>query len=226
MLLEKRARRKGRIVSVKACVSVRVLVMGPLENNVYLIDDGKACVVVDPTANAERIVEAVGKQRVDAIVLTHAHWDHVGAAAKLRALTGAQAVASAIDAPYINGKKKLDPSHREFDPCPIDRTLKDGDVLEIGSMRWRTLETPGHTPGSICLFLEPRFGSDPSGAPVLVSGDTLFAGAHGRTDFVGGSPAAMRASLAKLAKLPRETLVLPGHNAFTVIEHELPWMSR
>lgn len=208
------------------CVPVEFLVMGPIENNVYIIGDGASTFVVDPTCDAPRIVEALDGRALDAIVLTHAHWDHVAAAADLRQLTGATTVASVLDAPVIDGSHELDPSHRPFPPCPIDRVVKDGDELDIGAMKWHVMETPGHTPGSMCLLLEPQYGSNPEGAPVLVAGDTLFRGAHGRTDFVGGDPAAMRQSLANLAKLPPEVVVLPGHNTPTTIAAELPWMMR
>ena len=73
----------------------------------------------------------------------------------------------------------------------MDKMVVDGEELVIGNMKWKVLETPGHTRGSICLFLDPQYGSDPDGAPVLISGDTLFHGAHGRTDFEGGNPADM-----------------------------------
>ena len=112
------------------------------------------------------------------------------------------------------GTMVVDPS------CPVDRTVAHGDVVEVGNMKWKVIETPGHTPGSICLFDIPQFGNHPKGLPVLISGDTLFAGTIGRTDFEGGSMADMRASLKKLAALPDDTAVLPGHNNLTTIGAE------
>ena len=210
----------------KACVSLEVLVMGPIENNVYIVSDDATTFVVDPTCDATRIMKALDGRKLSAIVLTHAHWDHVGAAKELRDLTNARVIASEKDAPFIDGTRNLGSSHRGFDPCPVDERVSEGDMLEIGAMKWRVIETPGHTPGSMCLFLDPQYGSDRDGAPVLISGDTLFAGTHGRTDFEGSDPAAMRESLKKLAELPPETLVLPGHNNLTLIAHELSWLKR
>ena len=154
---------------------VEYLVLGMLENNVYIISDGKATIVVDPTCKPDEIIKAAGGS-VDAIILTHRHSDHVGAAKELRD--------------------------------------------KIGDMPWKVILTPGHTEGGICLFIDPRFGTNPEGAPVLISGDTLFCGSIGRTDFQGGDMNAMRRSLKRLAVLPDETVVLPGHNSTTKIGNE------
>ena len=97
---------------------------------------------------------------------------------------------------------------------------EDGDVVEIGNMAWKVMVTPGHTKGGTCWYLVPQFGNHEDGAPVLISGDTLFEGSVGRTDFEGGSMKEMRASLRKLAFLPDETIVLPGHGRQTTIGAE------
>ena len=212
-------------MAVKPCVKIEVAVLGPIENNVYIIEGPDATFVVDPTEQAPYIVDLLKGRPCAAIVLTHAHWDHVGAARELRELTGATVIASVVDAPLIDGSEPLGRNRRGFEPCPVDRAVSDGEIVEIGSMKWRVMVTPGHTPGSMCLFLDPAFGADPEGIPVLISGDTLFSGAHGRTDFEGGNPAAMRESLLRLAELPEETLVLPGHNQLTTIALERPWMA-
>lgn len=201
------------------CVPIEFLVLGMIENNVFIISDGEATMVVDPSCKADEILKAVGDRKVDAIVLTHRHSDHVGAAKELRDKTGATVIASAIDAPWIAGEKRARDDMR-FDPCPVDHTVADGDILKIGNMAWKVIGTPGHTPGGICLFLDPQFGSNPAGDPVLVSGDTLFCGSIGRVDFEGGDMKAMRKSLKRLAMLPDETIVLPGHNDLTKIGDE------
>lgn len=201
------------------CVSVEYLVMGMLENNVYVVSDGKATMVVDPACQADRIVEALDGRTVDAIMLTHFHNDHIGAAAELRRLTGAPVIASALDQPGIENPVSLG-MPKAAEPCPVDHAVADGDIVQIGDMPWKVLLTPGHSKGSMCWYIAPEFGSNPEGAPVLLSGDTLFAGTIGRTDLPGGSLQEMRGSLKKLAMLPDETAVFPGHGDFTTIGAE------
>lgn len=205
---------------VTACVDIETLVLGMLENNVYIIGDGKATFAVDPSCDASGILRALGSRKLDAIVLTHKHFDHIGAACELREATGATVIASAIDAPYIEDAKLVEQDVRKTKPRPIDQKVADGDIVEIGGMAWKVIATPGHSLGSICLFLDPRFGSRPEGDPVLISGDTLFQGTIGRTDFEGGSLQDMRRSLKRLAVLPDETMVLPGHFGATTIGAE------
>jgi glyoxylase-like metal-dependent hydrolase (beta-lactamase superfamily II) len=204
-----------------ACVNIEFLVMGMIDNNVYIVDDGEGCFVVDPSIDADRILEAIGQRTLDAIVITHGHWDHIGAAADLRAATGARVIASAADTPAITGEAPFGGHIFHNAPCVVDEMLEDGDVVEVGSMKWRVIATPGHTMGSVCFYLEPADGQ--SGAPVLISGDTLFAGTCGRTDFPESDPKAMHQSLARLRELPDETIVLPGHNNLSVMSREKTW---
>lgn len=202
------------------CVDVEILVQGPLQNNVYIISDGEGVMAIDPSADADEIVRALGGRELDAIVLTHCHYDHVGAAADLARKTGATVIASAIDAPIICGEAPISAENHPFETPSVDYRAEDGDIVEIGNMAWKVLITPGHTKGGMCWYLVPQFGNHADGAPVLVSGDTLFAGTVGRTDFAGGSAEDMKASMRKLAFLPDETAVLPGHGELTTIGAE------
>ena len=206
------------------CVPVTRLELGLIENNVFIIDDGAGCMVVDPSCDEQRIVEALAGRALDAIIITHAHWDHLGAASALRAATGAPVIASATEAPCVDGRTTYDRHSRRSEPCPVDRTVEDGDIVKIGNMEWHAIMTPGHTPGSMCLYLEPTAGQE--GAPILISGDTVFAGRHGRDDFPEGNADDMRASLTRLAALPPETIVLTGHNDLTTIARESSWLPR
>ena len=204
-----------------SCIPIEFLVMGPIDNNVYIIGSGEDLFVVDPTCEADRILAALDGRVPSAIVLTHQHWDHVGAAADLRTATGAPVIAHTLDAPFITGERSLRNQSPLFKTCPVDRTVEHEDMLEIGKIAWRVLHTPGHTPGSMCLFAAAKDSPNPDGASVLVSGDTLFAGATGRTDFENGSPDDMRnVALPRLAELPDETIVLPGHEGLTTIATE------
>lgn len=202
------------------CVDVEFIVAGMLQNNIYLVSDGAATLAVDPGSHADDIIAALGERSLDAIILTHFHFDHVSAAAELREKTGALVIASALDAPVITGEVGAESAHRRFNPSPVDHVVEDGDIVQIGNMAWKVLLTPGHSPGSMCWFLKPQFGNHAEGAPVLISGDTLFAGTVGRVDFEGGSAEDMAASMKKLAFLPDETVVLPGHGEQTTIGAE------
>lgn len=201
------------------CADVKYLVLGDLQNNVFIISDGEKAMVIDPTCQAKRILAALDGLDLDTIVITHAHDDHMNAAAELREKTGACVVASKIDKRDIENPTPQGPSAGAV-PCKVDLAVSQGDVVRVGNMEWKVIETPGHTKGSMCLFMVPQHAPNKGGIPILVAGDTLFAGSIGRTDFVGGSMPDMRASLKKLAALPDDTAVLPGHNGLTTIGSE------
>lgn len=214
------------------CVPVDRIVMGLLENNVYLIrvrkssDGSKAVMVVDPTCDAAGILDTVRRKfgdaaTVAAIVLTHHHSDHMGAAYDLREMTGAPVIASRVEQPLVEEPVKVGTAPLPLPhSCPVDKPVEDGQTIAIGDVSWEVILTPGHSKGSMCLLTRPAGGGSEGVCPVLVSGDTLFAGAIGRTDFMGGSMDDMRASLRKLQKLSDDTIVLPGHGSLTTIAAE------
>lgn len=211
--------KNGTYAVTGACIDIELMVLGPIQNNTYLLTDGQALICVDPAADVHRIISAIGNRKLDAIFVTHHHNDHVGALRELRDATQAPVYASAIDAPQIEHRSDPDPMFPSQD-CAVDFKLQDKEVFDIGMMQWKTIVTPGHTPGGACFFLDAQYGTRIQDANVLVSGDTLFAGSIGRTDFAGGDDAAMRRSLKRLSQLPGDTLVLPGHNSLTTIGME------
>ena len=212
---------------LKGCIPVHYTIHGLLDNNVYYFEDNGVNCIVDPTRDAEYLMNTFGIEKLDYVIITHGHWDHCGAANDLRKITNAKVIASAIDAPVIEGTVTLGKKHRRYIPCPVDIKLNDKDTIQIGSIALEAILTPGHTPGSMCLYTSSTSVSDDSlpKAPIMFSGDTLFYQTHGRTDFEGGSPEDMVLSLRRLATYPDNTIVLPGHGRFTSIGAEKTWIA-
>ncbi len=200
-------------------IHVERLVLGELETNCWLVEDGAGgpLLVIDPAGEPEVVLGAIGDRAVASIVLTHGHFDHLGAADAVAHAYDAPLAVHALDAARVvdaeaNGGAAFGYAYTAAAPA---RLLADGDVVASGRLALRVLHTPGHTPGSICLF-EP---GTPDG-PRLFCGDTLFAGSVGRTDLPGGDPRALRASIGRLASLPPETVAHPGHGPDTTLERE------
>ena len=201
--------------------------VGILQCNCLIIGDPKTreALVVDPGDEIERILSMLGRYKltVKAIISTHAHIDHVGGLAKLHQYTGAPVMMHGDDLPLYHGMEV----QAAFLGVPtpelteIDQLLKEGDILPWGHFQANVIHTPGHTPGSVSLFLPKECGKVKLAQPQLFAGDTLFAGSIGRTDLWGGSMEQIMESLTgKLMQLPEETLVHPGHGGTTTIGEE------
>lgn len=200
-------------------LKISYIVLGLLSNNVYIIESNNQFGIVDPSCRENDILEFAGTKNISKIILTHYHFDHVGAAHSLKKLTNAKTFASEIDSEYIENPDNIPVFHRKVDACNVDIKLREGNEIKIGSSFWKVFETPGHTKGGICLY-----NANADRFPILISGDTLFKRSCGRTDFEDSDPQKMQESLIKLSKLPDETLVLPGHESMTTIEHERHYM--
>ena len=189
-------------------------VVGPIEENCYIVDVSGELLVIDPGANAEEIIEKLAGRGIKYIALTHGHWDHIGAVSALVAKTHAKVAASELDVERIENCKN-DYVKSQPDGLPkVDIKLKDGDSLQVGDATFDVIETPGHTQGSLCFYNKKEH--------VLFSGDTLFAGGrHGRCDFEESSLDNMISSLRdKLSLLPDETIIYPGHEEKSTMQKE------
>jgi hydroxyacylglutathione hydrolase len=201
--------------------------VGLLQCNCSIIGDPitREALVLDPGDEVHRIMDLLGRHKltVKAIVSTHAHIDHVGGLKKLHDYTGAPVLMHRDDVPLYQAMD-MQAAFLGVEPPPlvdVHQFLREGDKLEWGNLQAQVIHTPGHTPGSSCLFLPAESGNVMIGAPQLFAGDTLFAGSIGRTDLWGGSMEKMMDSLRhKLLALPDDTVVYPGHGATTTIGEE------
>jgi hydroxyacylglutathione hydrolase len=201
--------------------------VGMLQCNCSIIGDPvtREALVIDPGDEVTRILELLGRHKltVKAIVSTHAHIDHVGGLSKLHQYTGAPILMHRDDLPLYQGMDVQAAFLGVATPeiTDVDQLLKEGDSLRWGSFEASVIHTPGHTPGSVCLYLPKEAGTIFMPSPRLFAGDTLFAGSIGRTDLWGGSMEQITDSIrGKLMKLPDETIVYPGHGPLTSIGQE------
>jgi glyoxylase-like metal-dependent hydrolase (beta-lactamase superfamily II) len=188
---------------------IHEVVVGPMDNNVFVLrcrETGDA-VLLDAANEHEKLLELCRRLEVRKVLETHGHWDHI------------QAVPAVRDAGYDVGVTAEDASMLPS----YDFVLEDSSVITVGRLRLHTIFTPGHTAGSMCFKLE--------GSPVLFSGDTLFPGGPGATQYGGDFPTIIRSIEDRLfSQLPRETIVMPGHGLDTTIGKEQPhlqeWIDR
>jgi hydroxyacylglutathione hydrolase len=214
-----------------------IIPVGLLQCNCSILGDPETreAIVVDPGDDVDRILEILRRHqlKVLAIVSTHTHIDHVGGLARLHRVTGAPVLFHEADLPLY---RSLDVQAQWLGiPTPetmrIQDFVKEGDTLRWGGFGAQILHTPGHTPGSISLVVQPTSVPKqaftvaahvkPPGASFLLAGDTLFHGSIGRTDLPGGSfPQILSSIREKLLVLPDEVIVFPGHGDTTTIGEE------
>ncbi len=211
---------------------IETLAVGPMMANCYVVagEGSPEAVVIDPGADARDILETVRRHglRVAAIINTHGHADHIAANGRVIQETGAPLLAHRAEAAMLT-KPSLNLSSwaglQIFGP-PADRLLEDGDEVKVGTLLLKVLHTPGHTRGGICLVARddsanPACGRGKCQGPSIFSGDTLFAGSVGRTDFPGGSfEDLIRSIKEKLLVFDDDTEVYPGHGPATTIGEE------
>lgn len=195
-------------------MKIKTLHLGLIKTNCYLISTEKAAVVIDPgfdrPATLDFLNENSDKERL--ILLTHAHFDHIGGAEVLREKTGVRIGIGELDADGLSDTELnlSDMFHEHISPFKPDFAYKNGDIITVGDIELKVISTPGHTVGGVSYLTEDK----------LFSGDTLFENSIGRTDFPGGNLKVLQRSLKKLMSLPPLTKVYPGHGDSTTIARE------
>ena len=195
---------------------VKRLVVGPLQENTYIIGDEttKQAMVIDPGDEPDRILDEIKANSLEviAIVFTHAHFDHIGAAGDIKKETGAKILMHKNDEEtYALAKDQAAFWGFEIDDIPRpDEFIDEGDELKVGNHSFKVMHTPGHSRGSVCLL----------GESIMLTGDTIFQGSVGRTDFPGGSIEELKKSFKRLIELPEEIQILSGHGPETTVGRE------
>ena len=197
---------------------VRSFAVGPVQENCHIVRSGaqsSRAVIVDPGDEPERLLEAARALgvEIEAILLTHCHFDHIGAVAPLARATGAPVYCPKIELPLLSDVMRwVPPGFGPFESYEADHELSGGERLNLAGMDIEVLYTPGHSPGHLTYAT--------GGA--LLSGDVLFQGSVGRVDLPGGDWATLEASIEQLVRrFPGETVVYPGHMGVTTLEREL-----
>ncbi len=199
---------------------IKTFTSGPVDTNCYLVGcplTNQAAIIDAPQGVTSKILSE-NQFEIKLIFITHSHWDHIADAAKLKETFHVPLYVHPDDAENLKqpGSDKL-PLFFPIESVEVDGFLKEGEIFHVGSLEFHVIETPGHSPGGICLYLPKE--------KILFSGDTLFQGTIGRVNFPTSSPKKMWESLKRLAKLPKETKVYPGHGPATTIGAE-EWMER
>jgi len=200
---------------------IETFITGPLDTNTYLVIDevSRRAFVIDAGKDScKEILEAVEERefKIIYIINTHGHWDHTADDKILRDSTKAELVIHELDADLLAKGISLPHFNLTTQAIKPDFLLRDGDLLKLGDNGWKIIHTPGHTRGSICVYSKDK--------RTIFSGDLLFAGSYGRTDLEGGDELKMMDSLKRIASLPKNTQVFPGHGERTSIGKE-KWLN-
>jgi len=197
---------------------IEKIIVGLLETNCYLVSSNKEAIIFDPADNLDLILKKLDGNKLKYIILTHCHFDHILACKDLKVNTKAKIIAHKDEVSILDRRTPNVPyfsfsSDNMINISNIDIFAKEGDVVSIGNFKFKIIHTPGHTPGGICLYEK--------NAKILFSGDTIFAGTFGVTQYPGGDLKQIKESIEKkLFTLPDDILVYPGHGREFVLGEE------
>lgn len=201
-------------------IDVRMFTVGPVQENCFIVraKDSDRGVIVDPGEEADRLIEAldaIGIKTVEAILVTHTHFDHIGAVAPVAAATGAPVYCPALETNVLANIMEYVPwpGFGPFESYDADHTVSGGEQLELAGLTLDVIFTPGHSPGHVTYAIKDE--------NALFSGDVLFQGSVGRVDLPGGDWPTLLASIETLVDtFPPETQVYPGHMGLTTLGRE------
>lgn len=200
---------------------VRAFTVGPVQENAYIVradSESTRAVMVDPGEEPERLLQAASELgvQIEAILITHCHFDHIGAVAPVVAATGAPVWCPEFERPLLSDIMRwVPPGFGPFESYEPEHTVKGGEQLKMAGMEFEVIFTPGHSLGHVTYALTG------AGPPLLLSGDVLFQGSVGRVDLPGGDWGTLERSIAGLLeRFPDETVVYPGHMGVTTLGRE------
>lgn len=199
-------------------IKIEVFSLGPLETNAYLLttEDGQRGVIIDPGMNPQALIKRIANVNIETILLTHAHFDHIGGVDAIRKDKGCPVYLHALEADWLtdpkkNGSLRWPELGGAIQSDPAEYDLDEGQVLNVLDIQLKVMHTPGHSPGSVSFLWENH----------LFSGDVLFRLSVGRTDLPGGNQRDLIDSIhGKLFELSDEVVVYPGHGSKTTIGYE------
>ncbi len=188
-------------------VKIEQIPIGPFEVLTYIVSCGGKAAIIDPAGDEDRIIKIIEDSGLEPLYIlnTHAHADHILGNKKLRDYFGIPVCMHEEEKRFFSNEEVRRQMEKELGIKTdffVDKELKDGEILPLGDCNIEVIHTPGHSPGSVCFLIEKN----------LFTGDTLFVGAAGRTDIIGGSLDTLLSSLKKIIQLPADTVIWPGHD--------------
>ncbi len=193
---------------------IRLFPSGDIAVNTYIVHENGAAVLIDTPFAPDEALDVLKENSLTLkkILLTHGHFDHIMSAQKLKDITGAEIFIHENDLPCLSDNTKNAGRYFGFEAPAVKSavSVKDGDVITEGGMSFKVMNTPGHTDGSVLYITDS----------VIFSGDTLFCRSIGRTDVIGGNPAAMKQSLKKIAAVEGKYEIFPGHGGISTLDDE------
>ena len=192
-------------------MKITTFVLGLLSNNTYIVEneEDKTCFVVDPSTESVKLTNYIdgNKLKVEGVLLTHGHFDHVGGAAHLQSMYDAKIYMHKMDIEFIDNPLDIGRSYTRFD---VDVTVDDGDEISLCGQKIKVVHTPGHSQGGVCYVCDD----------VIFCGDTIFKDGYGRYDLRGGDFGALQNSIQKIFDLQGDYILLCGHGPSTTLNYE------